>query len=657
MKKFFKYLAIVLASISASGCSDYLDVVPDNSADISLLFNRKEAAYRALATCYDYIWSNAVVTGWACASDEVSTIKHHLDNNDAYGMNLIMGKLNADNVIMSYWTNNGGSTNLPNSFQALRVCNDFLDNIESVPDMTPTEISQWAAEVKALKAYYHFLLFKQYGPIPLVRTNLSIGAEEEEVMVHRESVDEVVNYIVGLLDEAIEALPAKNATINDYGRINKPIAAALKGQVLLMAASPLFNNNPMYYSFVDKEGQHLFPQADEQAEQEKWENAATALKQAIDVAEAAGHQLYYYTQPFPEYDDPADIIDEETKESIPDPTSNLENDGERLQAMYNFLYMMTDPQKNLETIWGTWKTGPSDWRYINGPMHFKLDANTGGKTWQWLAANMSFTEQYYTKNGIPMEEDPEFDYENRYSLVIITDADKAVAKPGEQTVAMHLNREPRFYASIGFDRSNVRGYGQICTIECRADEKNGKIGSNEDYNISGYYVRKLMNPASTHEDSKTINYPWPIIRLGELYLAYAEALNEAEGPVDDVFKYVDEVRKRSGLLGVKASWAKSSNPTKYESKDGMREIIQRERSIEIAFEGYRNDDARRWLKAQDWFNQPVYGWTATKSTPEEYYQKKENEDVLMVFSSRNYLWPIATNEIVNNKNLVQNPGY
>ena len=76
------------------------------------------------------------------------------------------------------------------------------------------------------------------------------------------------------------------------------------------------------------------------------------------------------------------------------------------------------------------------------------------------------------------------------------------------------------------------------------------------------------------------------MRMADLYLLYAEALNEAaDAPTDDVFKYVDMIRTRAGLQSVKTSWATySSLPEKYTTKAGMRDIIQRERRIELAFE-------------------------------------------------------------------------
>ena len=88
-------------------------------------------------------------------------------------------------------------------------------------------------------------------------------------------------------------------------------------------------------------------------------------------------------------------------------------------------------------------------------------------------------------------------------------------------------------------------------------------------------------------------YAWPIIRLAELYLNYAEAYNEYYGPGQEVFNALNEVRSRSGIPDIEEVWSNSNlavNVNKHLDKDGLREIIQQERLIEMAFEGHRYYD-------------------------------------------------------------------
>lgn len=77
------------------------------------------------------------------------------------------------------------------------------------------ERTRWIAEVKFLKAYYHYYLFMLYGPIPIMDTNIAVDASQDEVRRYREPVDDVVAYISNLLDEAYKDLPSK---ITDPGQ-------------------------------------------------------------------------------------------------------------------------------------------------------------------------------------------------------------------------------------------------------------------------------------------------------------------------------------------------------------------------------------------------------------------------------------------------------
>ena len=97
-----------------------------------------------------------------------------------------------------------------------------------------------------------------YGPIPVIRQNLPVSSGVEAVQVSREPVDATFDYIVQLLDEAIPYLPNMIRATDDLGRINKPIALSIKAQVLVTAASPLFNCNAEQAPLRNKNGLQLF---------------------------------------------------------------------------------------------------------------------------------------------------------------------------------------------------------------------------------------------------------------------------------------------------------------------------------------------------------------------------------------------------------------
>ena len=97
------------------------------------------------------------------------------------------------------------------------------------------------------------------------------------------------------------------------------------------------------------------------------------------------------------------------------------------------------------------------------------------------------------------------------------------------------------------------------------------------------------------------------------------------------------------------------SPGRYKTKDGLREIIHRERTIELAFEGQRFWDLRRWKEAYTQCNQPFCGWYIDGETVEDYYQVTKIFN--QTFEIRDYFWPIPKDELIKNTNLVQNYGW
>ena len=294
MKK--TYYIITLLLIVFSSCDKYLDVVPDNVATLEYAFLDKVGAEKFLATCYSYLpdFGNTGTDPAIMGSDEIwvhgedSYYNSHVGNFYAY--NIKRSRQNVTNPLLNFWDGGYGGTNL---YIAIRDCNIFLESIHLVgKDLDETQRARWIAEVKFLKAYYHYYLLRMYGPIPIIRKNLPISADIGELRVFREPVDSCVNYIVHLINEAVPSLPLEISNIaTELGHITQPIALAIKAEVLVTAASPLFNGNTIYSSMIDSRGISLFNTI---YDENKWKLAAEACKNAIDTALLANHHLYVF---------------------------------------------------------------------------------------------------------------------------------------------------------------------------------------------------------------------------------------------------------------------------------------------------------------------------------------------------------------------------
>jgi len=612
-------------------CNEYLDVVPDNIATLESSFTMRVAAERYLFTCYFWMPRHADMVsnnpGFLAGDEMWSLFPHYNQANNLY---ILAGDQNAVSPYVDHWGATRGGRNL---FGGIRDCNVFLENIDKVQDMMEQEKDRWRAEVKFLKAYYHFWLIRMYGPIPLMRESLPINAGVEEVKQPREPFDTCIDYVVELIDEAMPDLPLViEDEATELGRITKAAAASMKAYILTTAASPLFNGNSYYSGFAGRDGVELFNPVKSEA---KWERAAIAAKEAIDICHEAGLELYRF----------------------------LPSGGQNLSLSDTTIVQMSIRNSvclrwNSETIWADPNSIMDQHRLITAWNPANIHSGVRG----WYGPTLQVAEQFYSKNGVPIEEDKEYDYAARFDLRSTTFEDRYNLKPNYTTVGLHFDREHRFYATLGFDGSAWYGQGNY-------DDKTpwyleGKFGQHaglltvERHSPTGYWPRKLIHYQTVIGPSSVtpVWYPWPVMRLADLYLLYAEALNEWSGPGEEVYHYLNLVRERAGLPTVEDAWTQYSRiPAKHTNKEGLREIIHQERTIELALEGQRYWDLRRWMKAHDTFNLPLRGWNVAGITEEEYYRQTAVYN--RAFRMREYLWPIREAILMENRNLVQNPGW
>lgn len=169
---------------------------------------------------------------------------------------------------------------------------------------------------------------------------------------------------------------------------------------------------------------------------------------------------------------------------------------------------------------------------------------------------------------------------------------------------------------------------------------------------TSYYLRKFMGNFENSNAYEATVHDWVVFRYAETILNFAEAQNEYAGPEQEVYQVLKDLRARAGIAaGADGMYGLKENMTKAE----MRQVIHNERRIEMAFEEQRYWDIRRWKVAEEVFSEPLYGMTIIKSLTALTYNVVPV--VTPSFEERGYLYPIPYEEVIKNRNMVQNPGW
>ena len=567
---------------------------------------------------YNHIPTNFYFEDNACFMGADELISSKDGNAYWYPYKAIIYNLYSPNEpYFNYWSSQPARYGF-DLYSAIRKCYIFLNRIDDVPGMASKVKEQRIAEVKFLIAYFHYVLMEYYGPIVIVDKETPIDSSKEELFTARSTYDECVSFVTDLLDEVATVLPVKQIRLQDYGRTTAVAAKALKARILLTAASPLFNGNSEYYSdFKNHDGTLLISQNYDAA---KWKKAKDAAEEAIKIAENDGGAGLYYASGY------------------------FDSDFEKAQSNYRLAFV---DKWNKETLWGL--TNDYGW---NGNARYLTPRVDGSNTNQGSIGNIAPTfttvEMYYTKNGLPLDLDPET---KDLDLYAYSDADK--------TAVLNLNREPRFYASIAYDGGTYEFGNKTYEIHAFAGQEQGYVRGSEFRSESGYYAKKWVHPYNSSYDKisrtyKAYRYPFPILRLAELYLSYAEADLEEDGVLSAKgVNYLDKIRERAGLPTLAVSCSKVGGlPT----GDAMRTLIHRERSIEMLMESRRYFDLRRWKTAHIELNKPQKAWNIAGTNSTDFYKIVSlNESGTRSFERKNYLHPIHIEDININPNLVQNP--
>ncbi len=220
----------------------------------------------------------------------------------------------------------------------------------------------------------------------------------------------------------------------------------------------------------------------------------------------------------------------------------------------------------------------------------------------------------------------------------------------------YANRDPRLANSFVRDQSLVYHYPELARIPVNifVDKTDpNKVVSGQDAiykgTPTGYYTYKMVDREVVSNWFTTATERClPLIRYAEVLLNFAEARNEfLTAPDQQVYDAVEKIRERAGLT----PFALPAGLSQLE----MQKIIRNERQKELAFEGHRFFDVRRWKIASQTENQMMHGTEPVKTASGTTYNTVEVRK--HTFTDKMYLWPLPESEIKKSTELLQNPGY
>lgn len=603
-------MMLVLASLTLTNCNkDFLNVSDELAGQLTMTEIFENAGYtrnwhRNIFTGIPnssglILDAGALTNPWTGSSDELKMAQGSLRTLNSNGFN-------SGNAPFHRW---GGLYTL------IRQANLFIENAKEIPQSGDTdfidaaELSKMKAQARFLRAYYHYLLFEQYGPVPIMES--SIDPSSSEIDFERNSVDEVVEYLYKELTEVSTDLDEINTDQNYLALPTKGVALAVRAKLMIYAASPLYNGGyEEALAITNPSGKKLFSPADPS----KWNKAELALKEFITFAESGKYELYKaYTNG--QYD--------------PD------------KSLYE-LFM----QYNSEIIWAN---PNNSWGAVNGEgVDRRATPRSENAGFANIAVTQELVDDFFMNDGLAIEESPKYS-ESGFSV----QGDDLTGRTEIGTYKMWINREPRFYQTVFYHGRKWHLTNRVVKF----NRGNGNDNTAADHPWSGYLLYKRISRNVHNQGSfpKSQYRPSIIFRLAEFHLLYAEAMNEVNPSNPLVIDYVDKVRERAGIPKLR-----DIKPNIIGNQNLQREAIRAEMRVELATEGQRYFDVRRWMIAENEVGKGgqgglFYGMNMGATSETEFFKRTSYEN--RAFEREMYLCPIPLAEIQKSKKLIQNPGW
>lgn len=505
----------------------------------------------------------------------------------------------------------------PDFYAAIRRSNVFLRGVEKFksPDnpLQAGDLKNRIAEVRFIRAYLHFLVTRWYGDAVYMDY---VPELEGDLNFKRIAWPDFVKKILADLQYAADNLPVRHLDI-EYGRVDKGAALALKAIILYMNASPMYNGGkfPGNDTRVNKSAYATY-------DKEKWKLAADAAKAVMDLQYNGAPRYSLYT-----------------------------GKGNTYQAESNNMVYARIKQIYIDAV-----SIQNEWILIM--------SNNKAESWQGDHIPPSYGGAARLQ---PLQEQvDEYEFIGKDGYGYATYDPQAKAKGYDDNLP-YANRDPRFYSDIMYHGCTYQN--KVINTATGTD----KIGA-QNATSTGYYLRKFF-----HEDWKRSgNWPlhFPMIRLPEMMLIYAEAMNKYNGPTQEVYDMLNTLRARSFMAPVPPGLNQAE----------MHKYIQRERRVELFYENKRYFYARWNLEPDSDTELAREAAASASSDPDNFWPYPRTQRVVhgampvadpagkivvggvsykmqrfkledRVFTSKNYYWPILQTELTNCPTLIQSPNW
>lgn len=660
MSKITSYVLLWgLSAMAALSCSDlkfgddFLEKAPGVDITIDTVFSSKQYAERAVVAAYATLHSSIAhkindgavpyeyqsasdMIGWDCLDALTDIIQSHCTwagAIDAY----YNANYNASTEDASTSTKMSFDPELGASWKGIRRGWIIIENIDRVPDMTTEEKICRKGEARMVIACQYHELLRHFGGVPLIKSSISTE-NDGSVDYSRKTYEETARYIIELCDQAATELPWTVPASED-GRFTAASAMALKTRILLYLASPLVNSDSPYLApqtptatnsaKMTSDPQHMTWLGNYSAD--RWQEVVDACEEFFEENSRNGNPYKLFSTGNPRYDFSHCYADR--------------NNGE----------ILISSARNIQRFGLTYHNNI----YGNSALGNQVNNNSGEGVG---CITLNYVDMFPHIDGHPVI----------YSEWIEKNGNVVTWENNPFT-----DRDPRLYESVMINGDTFR---ERRVEMFKAGASYGREASYEFRYKTGFCMRKYL---WDHDDA-TFNYRpcnWSYMRMAEVYLIYAEALNET-GRRAEAIEQLNMTRRRTGLPDLteallQANQGYKTLPTYAEPLSGdplLREEILDERAREFCFEESRWFDIVRW-KREDIFRKTLYkvhfdyisggvstsngewtsyeGMTFNYSDPEEMQPRVWATD----FSPKWYFSALPPKEINKGYGLVQNPGW